>query len=67
VTQPQDNHPEDDGLLRFIADPATRDTVEEEAFGRGGIEDVLPSADGRSITVLFGDSTARTYRQGGGA
>jgi hypothetical protein len=62
VTQPQDNHPDDDGLLRFIADPATRDTVEEEAFGRGGVEDVLPSADGQTVTVLFGDGVAKTYR-----
>ena len=61
LTQPQDRHLQDDGLLGFIADPTMRDDAEQLGFGHDGIEDVMPSADGRAVTVLFGDGTAKTY------
>jgi hypothetical protein len=62
VTQHQDKHSEDDGLLRFIADPATRAEAEDLAFEHGGADDVFPHADGRGLTVEFGDNTRRSWR-----
>jgi hypothetical protein len=52
---------EPEGPLPFITDPAIRDDAEERGFGAGGIEDVEPATDGRTITVRFGDGTAKTY------
>jgi hypothetical protein len=62
VTQHQDKHSEDDGLLRFIADRATRAEAEDLAFEHGGADDVFPHADGRGLTVEFGDNTRRSWR-----
>ena len=64
--QDRDPTAEPEGPLHFITDPAIRDDAEERGFAHDGIEDVMPSADGRSITVLFGDSTAKTYGPEGG-
>jgi hypothetical protein len=52
---------EPEGPLRFIADDAIRDDAEQLGFEHDGIEDVLPAADGQSVTVLFGDNTTKTY------
>ena len=43
-----------------------RDDAEQLGFGHDGTRTCLPSADGRTATVLFGDSTAKTYRRAGG-
>jgi hypothetical protein len=62
LTQPQNKHPEDDGLLRFIVDSAIHAEAEDLAFERGGADDVVPHADGRGLTVEFGDNTRRSWR-----
>jgi hypothetical protein len=49
-------------LLRLIADERIRREAEDLAFGCGGAEDVLPHADGKGLTVEFGDNSRRTWR-----
>ena len=63
---PNQAGPPSEGPLRFIADPTIRAEAEDQGFAHGGVEHVMPHADGCGLTVEYGDNTRATWRWGEG-